>query len=143
MYDARARNALRALVRAEDPDIRVRAAVSLGRLRDTEAVPALVEALWIATGDYERQEAVRWLGRLRDPRAVEPLIQLLPESRTRFLVVAAIGMIGDRRGYASSRKCSPGTRTRTSATPRCRGSACSATRAPSPLIPSSPPRSPR
>jgi HEAT repeats len=99
MYDARARNALRGLVRAEDPDLRVRAAVSLGRLRDAEAVPALIEALWIATTDYERQEAVRWLGRLRDARAVEPLIELLPEARTRFLVVAAIGMIGDRRAY--------------------------------------------
>lgn len=99
MFDARAREALRALVRSEDPDIRVRAAVSLGRLRDREAVPALIEALWIANADYERQEAVRWLGRLRDPRALQPLIDMLPESRTRFLVVVAIGQIGDPRAY--------------------------------------------
>jgi arylsulfatase A-like enzyme len=99
MYDPRARSALRGLVRAEDADIRVRAAVSLGRLRDAEAVPALIESLFIAKGEYERQEAIRWLGRLRDRRALEPLIDVLPELRTRFLVVVAIGQIGDRRAY--------------------------------------------
>jgi arylsulfatase A-like enzyme len=99
MYDPRARSALRRLVRAEDADIRVRAAVSLGRLRDTEAVPALIESLFIAKGEYERQEAIRWLGRLRDRRALEPLIDVLPELRTRFLAVVAIGQIGDRRAY--------------------------------------------
>ena len=99
MFDPHAREALRRLVSAEDPDLRVRAAVSLGRLRDPLAVPALIEALWIAKGEYERQEAVRWLGRLRDPRALSPLIDLLPELRTRFLVVVAMGMLGDRRGF--------------------------------------------
>jgi HEAT repeat protein len=99
MYDPRARTLLRRLVRAEDTEIRVRAAVSLGRLRDPEAVPALIETLWIAPAEYERHEAIRWLGRLRDRRALEPLIDLLPELRTRFLVVVALGEIGDRRAY--------------------------------------------
>jgi hypothetical protein len=99
MYDPRARTALRALVHAEDADLRIRAAVSLGRLRDREAVPALIEALWIATAEYERHETVRWLGRLRDPRALEPLIATLPDLRGRFLVVAAIGQLGDRRAF--------------------------------------------
>jgi hypothetical protein len=73
--------------------------VSLGRLRDRQAVPALIEALWLARSEYERQEAVRWLGRIRDPRAIEPLIHLLPQRRTRFLVVAALGSIGDPRAF--------------------------------------------
>jgi arylsulfatase A-like enzyme len=100
MFDARARAALRRLVQSEDADLRVRAAVSLGRLRDAHAVPALIDALWIAQNDYERQEAVRWLGRLRDARAIDPLIRLLPEMRTRYLVPIALGMIGDGRAYA-------------------------------------------
>jgi arylsulfatase A-like enzyme len=99
MYDGRARDALRRLVSAEDPDIRARAAVSLGRLRDPLAVPALSEALWIAQSDYEREEAVRWLGRIRDPRALAPLIQLLSQQRLRYLVVVALGMLDDERAY--------------------------------------------
>jgi arylsulfatase A-like enzyme len=99
MFDPRARPFLKRLVTSEDPAIRVRAGVSLGRLRDVAAVPALIEALWIAPTDYERQEAVRWLGRLRDTRALEPMIRLLPEVRTRYLVPVAIGMLGDARGY--------------------------------------------
>lgn len=99
MVDASARAELRMLVAAEDPQTRVRAAVSLGRLRDRHAVPGLIEALYIGQDDYERQEAVRWLGRLRDPRAVEPLLEVLPEMRTRYLVPIAVGTIGDRRAY--------------------------------------------
>jgi HEAT repeat protein len=99
MYDVRARNALRALVSSEDPVVRVRAGVSLGRLRDAEAVPALIDALWIAPTKYEREEAIRWLGRLRDGRALDALIRLLPESRTRYLIVIAMGQIGDARAF--------------------------------------------
>ncbi len=99
LFDKRALHALRQLVVSEDPDIRSRAAVSLGRLRDRTAVPGLIDALWIAPNDYEKQEAVRWLGRLRDNRALEPLINLLPELRTRYLVVIAMGQIGDQRAF--------------------------------------------
>ena len=99
MYDDRARDRLRLLVDSEDAHLRARAAVSLGRLRDTNAVPGLIDALWIAPDTYEREEAVRWLGRLRDSRGLEPLIELLPELRTRYLVVLAMGLIGDPRAY--------------------------------------------
>ncbi len=99
IYDDRARSRLAELVRSEDPQIRARAAVSLGRLRDSAAVPALIEALWVAPSTYDREEAVRWLGRLRDQRAVEPLLALLPEFRIRDLSVVALGTIGDRRAY--------------------------------------------
>ena len=101
MYDHRAKESLRALVFSEDPDLRTRAAVSLGRLRDRLAVPALIEALWLAETAYDREEAVRWLGRLRDPRAVEPLLALIPEFGTRYLVAVALGQIGDRRVYGA------------------------------------------
>jgi arylsulfatase A-like enzyme len=99
LFDKRALQPLRQLVVSEDPDIRSRAAVSLGRLRDRTAVPGLIDALWVAPNDYEKQEAVRWLGRLRDNRALEPLINLLPELRTRYLVVIAMGQIGDQRAF--------------------------------------------
>ncbi|MET0339543.1 MAG: sulfatase-like hydrolase/transferase [Polyangiales bacterium] len=99
MYDPRAQDALRRLVHVEDPHVRARAAVSLGRLRDRAAVPALIDALWVAPSQYEREEAVRWLGRLGDPAAVEPLLSLLPEFGLRYLLAVALGEIGDRRAY--------------------------------------------
>lgn len=101
MYDRRGHAALRDLVFSEDPDLRTRAAVSLGRLRDRSAVPALIEALWLAETAYDREEAVRWLGRLRDPRAVEPLLAMIPEFATRYLVAVALGQLGDRRVYGA------------------------------------------
>jgi arylsulfatase A-like enzyme/HEAT repeat protein len=99
MYDERAREKLTHLVLTEDPYLRARAAVSLGRLRDRAAVPALIEALWVAPTQYEREEAVRWLGRLRDRRAVEPLLSIVPEFGLRYLVAVALGQIGDTRSY--------------------------------------------
>ena len=54
-------------------------------------MPALIDALWVAPTQYEREEAVRWLGRLRDPRAIEPLLSLLPEFSLRYLVTVALG----------------------------------------------------
>jgi arylsulfatase A-like enzyme len=99
LADPRGRAALRALVHNEDPDLRTRAAVSLARLRDTHAVPALIEAVWLAETAYDREESVRWLGRLRDGRALEPLLALIPEFRTRHLVAIALGQLGDPRAY--------------------------------------------
>jgi arylsulfatase A-like enzyme len=99
MFEPRAAPALRQLIAAEDPGLRSRAAVSLGRLRDKAAVPSLIDALWMAPNQYEREEAVRWLGRLGDARALDPLLNLLPEVHVRHLVVVALGEIGDARAY--------------------------------------------
>jgi arylsulfatase A-like enzyme len=99
LFDPRARTTLRQLVYSEDPDLRSRAAVALARLRDRAAVPGLIEALWVASSTYDREEAVRWLGRLRDPRGLEPLLSLIPEFKLRHLTAAAIGLIGDPRAY--------------------------------------------
>ncbi len=101
MFDPRARATLRRVVFAEDPDVRTRAAVSLGRLRDRAAVPALIEALWVAPREYEREEAIRWLGRLGDVKALEALLQTLPEGRTRHLAVVAIGRLKDPRAFTA------------------------------------------
>ncbi|MCG8555551.1 MAG: sulfatase-like hydrolase/transferase [Proteobacteria bacterium] len=90
---------LRQLVHAEEPTLRTRAAVSLAVLRDTAAVPGLIDALWLAPTSYEREDAVRWLGRLGDPDALEPLLTLLPDVRLRYLVVVALGQLGDHRAY--------------------------------------------
>ncbi len=98
-YDEQAREALRRLVHSESADLRSRAAVSLARLRDAEAVPALIDALHVSRDAYEREEAVRWLGRLRDPRALEPLLELLTDSRVRHLTVVALGHLGDPRAF--------------------------------------------
>ncbi len=104
MQDRAAQAPLRKLMHAEDPYLRARAAVSLGRLRDPAAVPALIDALWVAPSQYEREEAVRWLGRIGDPRATEPLLSLLSEFKLRYLIVVALGQIGgmsgDKRGLA-------------------------------------------
>ncbi|MCA9603351.1 MAG: sulfatase-like hydrolase/transferase, partial [Myxococcales bacterium] len=99
LENPKAHAALRRLAYAEDPDIRARAAVSLARMRDPASVPGLIDALWVTTTTYDREEAVRWLGRMRDERGVEPLIDLIPESRLRHLTVVALGMIGDMRAY--------------------------------------------
>ncbi len=98
LYDDRARGALRKLMHVEDPYLRARAAVSLGRLRDRAAVPALIDALWVAPTLYEREEAVRWLGRLGDPRATEPLLSLLSEFSLRYLLAVALGQVGGQSG---------------------------------------------
>ncbi|HEY6877391.1 MAG TPA: sulfatase-like hydrolase/transferase, partial [Polyangiales bacterium] len=98
LYDGRARDPLRRLMHVEDPYLRARAAVSLGRLRDRAAVPALIDALWVAPTQYEREEAVRWLGRLGDPRATEPLLTLLSEFSLRYLLAVALGQVGGMSG---------------------------------------------
>jgi arylsulfatase A-like enzyme len=98
LYDDRARGELRRLMHVEDPYLRARAAVSLGRLRDPAAVPALIEALWVAPSQYEREEAVRWLGRIGDPRATEPLLSLLSEFSLRYLLAVALGQVGGMSG---------------------------------------------
>src|SRR5262249_5543157 len=99
MYDPRARTRLRALVRAEDVSLRTRAAISLARLGDRAAVPALLESLRVSREQIDREEAVRGLGRLHDREAVEPLLELLPDYRIRHMTVVALGRLGDPRVY--------------------------------------------
>lgn len=92
------RELLRDALYDDDPAARDRSALALGRLGDAAAVPALIEAL--GRDDLGiREDAIRTLGALRDPAAVEPLIETIPEERTRYLSVLALGQIGDPRAY--------------------------------------------
>ncbi|MDJ0765129.1 MAG: sulfatase-like hydrolase/transferase [Myxococcota bacterium] len=81
-----------------DPELRDRAGLILGQHRDRAATPALVEAL--GRDDVGvREKAIRALGRLQDKTAVPHLLEALVEERTRYLVVLALGKIGDARAY--------------------------------------------
>ncbi len=80
------------------PSIRDQAALVLGRLGDSAAAPALIEALGRDDVDT-REQAVRMLGRLGDPTTVEPLLEALDEERIRYLVVLALGKIGNLKAY--------------------------------------------
>ncbi len=74
---ARARAALRPLLREESADLRYTAALSLGELRDGEAVDALVEQMEGDGNPLARQAAVIALGMIGDARAVAPLVKAL------------------------------------------------------------------
>ncbi|MCP4676573.1 MAG: sulfatase-like hydrolase/transferase [Deltaproteobacteria bacterium] len=84
----------------EDPDIRDRAALVLGRRGDKAAGPALIEAL--GRDDVKmREQAIRMLGRLGDPETADALIEALAEDRTRYLVVLALGKVGNHKALGA------------------------------------------
>lgn len=94
--DIRAAATLRTLAREQDKDRKDHNVIAaLGRLRDREAVPLLIELL----GDETiRGTAANALGTIGDPRAVEPLIGLLTaEGNTATAAAQALGRIKDRR----------------------------------------------
>jgi len=73
----RARQALRPLLRDDRPDVRYTAALSLGELKDREALEALVEQMEGDGHPMPRQAATIALGMLADPRAVPALLRAL------------------------------------------------------------------
>jgi len=82
----------------ERKDLGTAAALTLGQLGDRRSVPVLIEAL--DTPDMAlREDVIKTLGYLRDDRATEPLLDLLSDLRTRYLVVLALGRIGDPKAY--------------------------------------------
>lgn len=76
----------------EDTDVRSNAAIGLGLIGDTRAVPPLITAL--AHGDLSA--AATALGMLKDSRGVEPLIAALrsPNESTRKSAAYSLGKIG-------------------------------------------------
>ncbi len=76
--------------------VRVRAAVSLGRLADRAAVPALIEALGDSEKDV-RREAAKALGAIKDARAVTRLLETLRDRdpNVRLYAAYALGEIKD------------------------------------------------
>ena len=81
------------------------AAWALGALKDSEAVPALIDAL--KDTDAGVREQVAWaLGAIGDRRAVDGLVNALSDSApgVRKQAAWALGAIGDRRAVASLTK---------------------------------------
>lgn len=90
----RAVESLIELLASPDTELRRRAALVLGELRDQRAVEPLIARLQDADSDV-RWQAAESLGILGDPRAVQPLLQTLgdPEQAVRSEVVDALELI--------------------------------------------------
>lgn len=82
----------------EDLIVRGRAALLLGKLGDTRAVPPLIRAL-DAPGYQTPLHAVEALGMLRDSRAILPLLAVAERSRDRLHEAALLSL--QQLGYAS------------------------------------------
>lgn len=82
----------------EDANTRIRAAVTLGKIKDKRAVEPLIEALKDKYG-LIRKRAVFSLGEIKDHRAVEPLIEMLKDkyASIRSDAAYALGKIRDKR----------------------------------------------
>ena len=92
--------AVRALIRTvennqEDLIVRGRAALMLGKLKDTRAVPPLIRALE-APGFQTPLNAAQALGKIGDIRAIEPLLSFADVSRdkTRLAAIDALRQLG-------------------------------------------------
>ncbi len=80
------------------PAIRERAAISLGRVGDRAAVPALIEALKDSENGV-RREAAKALGFIKDDRATVPLLEAFSDNDTnvRLYAAYALGEIKDAK----------------------------------------------
>lgn len=83
-------------LRSSVPSVRRHAAVSLGRVGDPSAVPALIEALDDPEKEV-RREAAKALGFIKDARATAPLAESLDdrEMNVRLYAAYALGEIKD------------------------------------------------
>ncbi len=92
-------DALVAAMKDPDADVRWQAANALGDIKDTRAVPPLIEALQVKELNWH---AARSLGEIKDTRAVEPLIAALNDKDPEFReqVVLSLGDIKDPRAVA-------------------------------------------
>jgi HEAT repeat protein len=89
------------LTAANDPDtrIRVKAIDVLGQVQAKEAVPFLVQRLFMRDTDLgTKQRCLASLGRIGDPRATKPILDFLSrdvETPVRGNAIYALGDIGD------------------------------------------------
>nr|WP_256502712.1 HEAT repeat domain-containing protein [Desulfuromonas sp. KJ2020] len=79
----------------EDRDVRKFILDILGEIRDTSAVPLMIEALSDSDGNI-RAAAAENLGKIGSPAAVGPLLELMEEADLllRFTILQALGQIG-------------------------------------------------
>jgi HEAT repeat protein len=87
---------------ASDPDMRIRikAIDVLGRVRAPEAIPLLVQQLFMRDTDLgTKQRILACLGKIGDARATTPIVDFLARTgdpATRGNAIFALGEIGDR-----------------------------------------------
>jgi HEAT repeat protein len=103
MGDVNDKKAVEALVAAiNDPDMRIRikAIDVLGRMRAPDAIPLLVQQLFMRDTDLgTRQRILACLGKIGDARATTPIVDFLARAgdpATRGNAIFALGEIGDR-----------------------------------------------
>jgi len=91
--------ALRLILNDEDRGVRKRACEALGRRRDSQAVPALLELLLRERDNNVLTEAALALGKIGDPRATEVLIGLLSQDNSvvQLHAISALRMLRDPR----------------------------------------------
>ena len=91
--------ALRALLNDKERLVRKRASEALGRRRDSQAVPALLELLLRERDNNVLSEAAYALGKIEDLRATEALISLLSKDNdfVQVSAVRALRMLRDPR----------------------------------------------
>ena len=91
--------ALRLILNDEDRGVRKRACEALGRRRDSQAVPALLELLLRERDNNVLTEAALALGKIGDPRATEVLIGLLSKDNSvvQLHAISALRMLRDPR----------------------------------------------
>lgn len=80
-------------LKSQDPEVRGKAAWSLGRAKDTSALDALVEVMKTDENDEVRGAAARALGDLGDARATPALLELV-KTETRYLRVKGLNALG-------------------------------------------------
>ena len=107
------RNAIRAALDAQEPDVRIAAARSLGMLRDKASVPRLMEMARREAPPVRRQAATA-LGQIGGPRAVAALLEAAANPEDRFVehaVIYALLQLGKPQPLVEAlRSSEPGVR---------------------------------
>ena len=99
--------AVLALIQALQHDewlVRLHAVEALGKLKSSDAVEPLLQALFNDRDSAIREDVVRALGAIGDSRAVDYLVLVMKEPTLRLIAVEALGHIGDRRAVPLLRK---------------------------------------
>ncbi|MCY3413305.1 MAG: HEAT repeat domain-containing protein [Candidatus Heimdallarchaeota archaeon] len=82
------------------PETRKAAAIKLGRIRNIEVIPYLIEAIQQDSYSFTRVSAIQSLGWIADLSAVEALIQAVDTDKDKLVRKTAINTLGafkDRR----------------------------------------------